>query len=91
MRKHTAGSDISGKEMVMSGTSKERRIMGVMTIGCAAIALGGSVGLGVLEKKRTQEQIAVAKNRGQVSKWQELERRRARMSHTTVAAAVNAR
>lgn len=75
----------------MSGTGKERRIMGAMTIGCAAIALGGSVGLGVLEKKRTQEQVALAKSRGHVSKWQQLERRRARMSHTTVATAVSAR
>lgn len=75
----------------MSGASKERRIMSVMTIGCAVIALGGSVGLGVLEKKRTQEEISVAKSRAQVSEWQELERRRARMSHATVATTVNAR
>lgn len=75
----------------MNGTSKERRIMGVMTVGCAAIALGDSVSLGILEKQRTQAQVATANHRAQVSKWQDLERRRGRMSHATVAAAVNAR
>lgn len=68
MLPYPSGSNLSCKEMVMSETGKERRIMGAMTIGCAAIALGGSVGLGVLEKKRTQEQVALAKSRGHVSK-----------------------
>lgn len=91
MREQTGASTFSGKEMVMREVNAERCLMGVVTVSCAVIALGGSVGLGVLEKKRTQEQIAVAKTRGQVSKWQELERRRARMSHATVSTAVSAR
>jgi hypothetical protein len=78
-------------ETIMAGTGKERLIMTSLTVGCAAIALGGAVGLGVLEKKRTDDRIALAKARGQTEKWQNLERRRARMSHATVAATVNAR